>query len=332
MPCVDRQSARGFEPLSQRSDLAVQVESGVSLARRCTLRTGGEASYWVEAGSRRALGAVLETAAAEELSIHVVGLGSNVVFPDEGIDGVVVRLADELADWRIESRDGDGARALVYAGAGLVNAHLVAGLLEAGWVGAEFLRLIPGTFGGAVAMNAGTKEAELASVLADVDILRVEEGEVVERRLPAEALSLAYRHSELPEGAVVTGGRIEVRRGDVEEAREQMCVDRERRDETQPYKLASVGSTFANPEGDYAGRLIEQAGLKGARVGGARVSETHANFFINEDDATSEDFLRLMALARVHVRRSFDVDLRPEVEFVGFDGMRRLKNYEQEIC
>jgi UDP-N-acetylmuramate dehydrogenase len=332
MTCVEHQSGRGLGALSQRDDLGLDIESDASLARHSSLRIGGTAEYWVEPSSKSALRAVLREAAAAGLPVYVVGLGSNVLFPDGHLDGAVVRLVGDFSDWHIEAERGD--RAEVCVGAGCVNAHLVRGLLDEGWVGTEFLRLVPGTFGGAVAMNAGTKEAELAEILADAELMvSTPDGEVVERRLTADSLSLAYRHSDLPEGAIVTGGRIEVQRGDVERARRKMEHDRERRDETQPYKLASAGSTFANPEDDYAGRLIDEAGLKGERVGGARISETHANFFINEDDdATCEDFLRLMALARVRVREKFDIELRPEVTFVGFDGFRRLHAYEQELC
>lgn len=331
MPCVEHQSGRGLSTLSDRGDLALDVESDASLARRSSLRIGGTAQYWVEPGSTSALRAVLREAGAEGLPVYVVGLGSNVLFPDGRLDAAVVRLVGDFSDWHIEATRGDCAD--VNVGAGCVNAHLVRGLLDEGWVGTEFLRLVPGTFGGAVAMNAGTKEGELAGILSDADLMvPTPDGEVVERRLTANSLSLAYRHSDLPDGAIVTGGRIEVRRGDVEQAREKMESDRERRDETQPYKLASAGSTFANPEDDYAGRLIDESGLKGERVGGARISETHANFFINEDDATCEDFLRLVALARVRVRERFDVELRPEVTFVGFDGFGRLETYEQELC
>ena len=142
---------------------------------------------------------------------------------------------------------------------------------------------------------------------------------------------MRYRHTALPEGTLVVGGTIRVRRGDVDAARERIAADKERRNRTQPYRLASVGSTFANPEGDYAGRLIDQVGLKGESIGGATISELHANFFINESDATAEDFLRLMALARHRVRNDFGVELRPEVRFVGFDGMKRLTEYERQL-
>lgn len=316
---VDRLEGRGD----------VDVSRNEMLADHTSLRIGGEASWWVEVGSREALVETVAAADAHDVPYWPVGLGSNVLFPDGGVDGAVIRLVDELAEWSFEEMGDE--EAVVRVGGGVVNAHLVRGLLDAGWVGAEFLRLVPGTFGGAVAMNAGTKEAELESLLVDADLVVPDEGTAAET-YAADELDLRYRHSDLPEGAVVVSGRVRVERGDVEEARRAMEADRERRDETQPYKLASAGSTFANPEDDYAGRLIDEAGLKGASVGGARISETHANFFINEDDATAEDFLRLMARARRRVRDEYGVELRPEVTFVGFDGMARLEEYERDAC
>ncbi len=312
-------------------DLELQFDE--SLARHASVRIGGPAAIWAEVGSVTALQELVELARRLDWPVEIVGLASNVLFPDRGIDGCVIRLVDELAAWSIEEVRDDEAR--VYVGGGTVNAHLVRGLLDEGWVGTEFLHLVPGTFGGAVAMNAGTKEAELRSILQTADLLVPRDGEDVQferHRVPAGELELRYRDANLPEGSLVVGGTITVRRGDVESAREHMEADRERRDETQPYKLASVGSTFANPDDGYAGALIDDAGLKGHRIGGARISPTHANFFINEEDASAEDFLRLMALARYRVREQFEVELRPEVQFVGFDGYVQLNAYEQELC
>ena len=324
-------------PLGQRLNRWADGTSSASrlavdepLSRHSSLRIGGRAAYWIEVGSVPDLHSLLSALGGRRC--HCVGLGSNVLFPDAGIDDPVIRFVDDLADWTVrDGADDDGAE--IDVGAGAINAHLARGLLSDGWVGAEFLTLIPGTFGGAVALNAGTKEQELQSILESTWLAipdRQRRCWDIERVTP-DALSMSYRYSELPDGAIVVGGRIRVRQGDVEAARQRMDDDKERRNETQPYRLASVGSTFANPDGDYAGRLIDEAGLKGTTIGGAKISELHANFFINESDATSDDFLRLMALARYRVRRDFGLELRPEVRFVGFDGDRRLSDFEEQL-
>jgi UDP-N-acetylmuramate dehydrogenase len=305
-----------------------QFKRDEPLSRHSSLRIGGPAAYWLEVASYEELRVAWGFAADNGLPLELVGLGSNVLFPDEGIAGVVVRLVGDFADWEVQAIDD--RRAHVSVGAGAVNAHLVRGLLKDGWIGMEFLVLIPGTFGGAIAMNAGTREKELSSILRRVELFAPDEPGMA-TVLNASDIEISYRHTALPEGSIVTGGVIEVRRGDVDIAWERVRADKERRNETQPYRLASAGSTFANPEGDYAGRLIDEAGLKGFAVGGARISPLHANFFINEEDASAEDFIRLMATARVRVRQKYGVELRPEVQFVGFDGDARLQAIEHEI-
>lgn len=301
---------------------------GEPLTRHSSLRIGGEAKAWIEVGTASDLLRLL--AALGDAETRCVGLGSNSLFPDEGVVTPLLRFVGDMASWFVTGESGDEATVQVMAGA--VNAHLVRGLMKSGWVGVEFLSLIPGTFGGAVALNAGTKEKELQEVLTMVWLAipdnRRRRWEVL-RRTPEE-LDMGYRHASLAPGAMVLGGEVRVRRGDVESARTLVREDKERRNRTQPYRLASVGSTFANPPGDYAGRLIEAVGLKGFSVGGAQVSPLHANFFINEGGATAEDFLSLMALARHRVRRDFGVELRPEVRFVGFDGWARMLALEEE--
>lgn len=343
----------GLAPTQQSMDDIVNYEPGESLlelaaARRmgdrlrfneplskhCSLRIGGPAAVWAEVESAAELEQLARAGRREGLDLTVVGLGSNTLFPDEGIEGIIVRLAGELADWQIQpvrARQGPARTATMQVGAGAVNAHVVRALHKGGWVGAEFLALIPGTFGGAVAMNAGTKDAELSEVLVDVDVLEPRAEGFERRRMGAQELALSYRHCELPDGALVVGGRIQVEQGEVEDARDRVRKDKARRNRTQPYKLASVGSTFANPDGDYAGRVIEEVGLKGHAIGGARISELHANFFINENDATARDFLELMALARSRVRQHFGIELRPEVQFVGFDGFTTMLEYERRV-
>lgn len=324
-----------YEPGERLLALAAEDRMGSRLvfneplASHCSLRIGGPAGVWAEVATVDELTELWEAGKAEGLDVTIAGLGSNTLFPDEGIRGIVARLTGQLADFCIESESDDTA--VMRIGAGAVNAHVVRALHKGGWVGAEFLALIPGTFGGAVVMNAGTKEAELSEVLLDAEVIEPDGDGFRRRTRSVDELALSYRHSGLADDAVVLGGRIRVRKGDVDQARQHVRSDKARRNRTQPYKLASVGSTFANPEGDYAGRVIEEVGLKGHAIGGARISELHANFFINENQATAEDFLRLMALARSRVRHKFGLELRPEVKFVGFDGYKRLLDYERRL-
>lgn len=278
---------------------------------------------WAEPESAHEAAMLLEAAHHAGVPYAVVGLGSNTLFPDAGFPGLVIRLGGELATWRVEGQQA-------WVGGGVVNAHLVRGLLKSGWTGMEFLSLIPGTFGGAVAMNAGTKDKELSAILVEFEILDPAQPRTV-RTMTPQLAQMAYRHTEIPEGGIILGGRIELENGDVVMAEQAVRQDKDRRNATQPYRFASVGSTFANPPGDFAGRLIQDVGLKGSAQGGARVSELHANFFINENQATAEDFLTLMARARVAVRQKFGVELRPEVCFVGFDGWSRLLEIEAEL-
>ncbi len=298
------------------------------LSRRGTWRVGGPAACWAQPDDLTQLTRALTIARDADQHTHVVGLGSNALFSDAGLTGLTLRLSGALAQVEVlASGEADVIEARV--GAGAVNAHVVRTLLARGLVGAEFLSLIPGTFGGAVVTNAGTRAQEIASILRRVSLLVPSAKGWSYEEHPAEALQLSYRHAALPEGALVVGGVIALAVGDADAARERVRADKERRNLTQPYRLASVGSTFANPPGDYAGRLIEAVGLKGHAIGGAQVSALHANFLINREGATAQDFLRLMARARVRVRQRFGVTLRPEVQFVGFDGWAALDELER---
>ena len=298
-------------------DFQGRLKKNEPLSQHSSLRIGGPARFWVEVKSLIELQRVIELANKDGLPIEVVGLGSNVLFSDVGFDGLMIRLTGELAEW--SERD----EGFVDIGAGAINAHLVRHLLKNGLVGAEFLVLIPGTFGGAVALNAGTKNDDLSSILRSVQIITLNEPRKVISMSAAE-INLTYRHADLPANALVLNGRIQLERGDSTLAALNVKRDKENRNKTQPYKLKSVGSTFANPPGDYAGRLIEAVGLKGHKIGDACISEQHANFFINEGNASSTDFLSLMALAMVKVKSSFGIDLRPEVRFLGFQGWDEL--------
>ena len=225
---------------------------------------------------------------------------------DAGVRGVVVRLPADFGEERC-----DGETLLLSAGAPI--ARLAARGHALGLVGAEFSAGIPGTLGGATAMNAGTRLGEMKQLLTRVELATADGIGFV----PAADLRLAYRHCELPAGAVVTRVECRLRPGDVAASRAAMEADLAHRRSTQPLHQPSFGSTFWNPPGRFAGRLIEAVGLKGHRVGGAMFSERHANFIVNLGEATARDVLALIRLARTRVEERFGVRLETEVRLLG---------------
>lgn len=276
------------------------------LAPRTSIRVGGPADLLLRPADVDDLVAAL--AAARELGVPVVvlGGGANTLVADAGVRGLVLRLPPDL------SREAIRAPRLLLA-AGLPTARAVQRAHAHGLVGAEFLRGIPGTLGGALAMNAGTRAGEMKDVVTHVEVATADGL----RDLPAEALAFAYRTCRLPEGAVVTRIGLELHRGDVAAAAKAMDEEWARRAATQPLDQPSFGSTFRNPPGDFAGRLVEAAGLKGYRVGGAEVSTRHANFVVNAGGATARDVLAVVRRMRDEVRARFGVTLETEVRRVG---------------
>jgi UDP-N-acetylmuramate dehydrogenase len=287
------------------------VERDYSLARLTTVRTGGPADWFARPATERELVALLAWAAAERLEVGVVGSGSNLLVADQGFRGLAVKLDGELA--AIE-REGD--RVLCGGGARLPSAAARAAAW--GLSGLEFGINIPGTAGGAVKMNANAYGGRLAEVLEWVDVCTAEGPE---RRSP-ERLCFAYRSSNLGQAEVVSRVSFALSPEDPEQVRETLAGMRERRREAQPSGIKTFGSTFKNPEDPRAGemtagQLLEAAGCRGLRVGGALFSEKHANFVENAGDATTADVLELMAEGRSRVRERFGVVLEPEVQTLG---------------
>lgn len=284
----------------------MQERFGEPLARHGYWRVGGPIDRLV----------VVET--AEELArVHaegdllVLGNGSNLLAPDAGIRGTVVRLGGDFRAGEILREDGDAV--LFRAGAGLLNAVLLTRLAKLGLGGAGALAGVPGTVGGAVAMNAGTALGEIADVLVEVEGL-AHGGPVT---LPRAALPMAYRDGGLPPGFVVGAAVLRLSRAGFEEEQARIAHHLARRKATQPLDLPSCGSVFRNPPGDYAGRLIELVGLKGFRAGGAQISEKHANFIVNVGDATASDVMTCIRTAWTRVREETGTTLVPEVHVVG---------------
>jgi len=280
------------------------VEQRAPLAKLAWWRVGGPAELLVQVDDLHTLQAVK---ALGPDPCAVLGNGSNALIHDDGVPGVLLQLVGELAGMRVQ---GDR----VTVGAGMKLVVLLNRLDRLGLAGAEVFAGIPGTVGGAVVMNAGSRMGETRDIVESVTVV-LPGGETVE--LSREELSFSYRHAKIPKGAVVARATFKLTREDAASRLAQRKEFLARRKATQPLNMPSCGSTFTNPKGDYAGRLIEAAGLKGLRRGGAQISEKHANFIVNLGDAVAEDIRWLIATARCEVRERSGIWLKPEVKLLG---------------
>jgi UDP-N-acetylenolpyruvoylglucosamine reductase len=287
------------------------VRRDFPLARLTTVRTGGSADWFARPGDAGELVELLAWAAAEGLAVGTIGSGSNLLVTDDGFHGLAIKLDGELT-----TIERDGERVLCGGGARLPSAAAKA----AGWglSGLEFGINIPGTAGGAVRMNANAYGGELAAVLEWVEVCTAAGAE---RRAP-QRLGFAYRSSNLGPQEVVSRVSFRLRRADPERVKATLAEMRGKRREAQPSGIKTFGSTFKNPEderaeGRSAGQLLEAAGCRGLRHGGARFSEKHANFVENTGDATTADVLELMAEGRRRVHERFGIELEPEVQVLG---------------
>lgn len=276
-----------------------------------TVGTGGPAEFFSRAGEADELASLLAWAAVEGLTLHVIGSGSNLLVADDGVDGLVIKLDRDLA--KIEF-----SGTTVECGGGARLPSVAAKAAAAGLSGLEFGVSIPGTVGGAVRMNANAYGGELAKTLKWVDVATPKG---VERRDPS-SFDFAYRSSSLQDGEVVCGASFELHEAPTTEVKAELADLRTRRKEAQPWGVKTFGSTFVNPsdpraEGKSAGQLLDAAGCRDFRVGGAGFSEKHANFVINHGDATTADVVAVMAAGRQRVLEKFGVALEPEVQTLG---------------
>jgi UDP-N-acetylmuramate dehydrogenase len=284
------------------------VRSGEPLARYTTFRIGGPAEWLVDIPSQRALLAVVRLAIGSGAPFHLLGLGSNVLIPDEGLPGIVGRLGGELKRARVRGN-------LVSAGAALPLPQLARRMAGRGLLGLEALSGFPSTVGGAVCMNAGCYGTEIKDVLVSATVV---ERDGTARRMTLAELEPAYRTTVLQRtGALVTRAVFRLRAGDAPAAMARIDELNKKRWASLPSGQPNAGSIFKNPPGDYAGRLIEACGLKGLAVGGAEISLKHANVIVNTGGASAADVLALMLRARAAVGERFGVDLRPEVVLAG---------------
>ncbi len=278
-----------------------------SMSRHTTFRTGGPADILVTPKAEQ-LGQILELCQREKEPLTVIGNGSNLLVGDGGIRGVVLEIGRQMADIRM-----DGT--VITAGAGAMLSSIASKAAAASLTGMEFASGIPGSLGGAVVMNAGAYGGEMKDILKEVTVM-TSEGELL--TLQTEELDLSYRHSIIPEkGYLVVQAVLELQPGKADEIQAIMDDLKEKRVSKQPLEYPSAGSTFKRPEGYFAGKLIQDSGLRGFQVGGAQVSEKHCGFVINRDHATSADICNLMDQVSDIVFEKFGVHLEPEVKKVG---------------
>lgn len=286
-------------------DNNVRCDEPMSL--HCTFRAGGTAKYYVIPDEYTKVRDVLRLCVEENIPYYIIGNGSNLLVQDDGFDGVIIEIDSSLAE--IERK---GNEIIAKAGAKLSRIAVMA--LNESLTGFEFAHGIPGNLGGAVTMNAGAYGGEMKDVLKWVKVLD-NNGEM--KTLKAEELELGYRTSIIvKEKMIVLEACIELHEGNRDEIEKNMKELMAKRKEKQPLEYPSAGSTFKRPEGYFAGKLIQDAGLKGYRVGGAMVSEKHSGFVINYDNATATDIINLMKNVRKKVYEEFQVMLEPEVKIL----------------
>jgi UDP-N-acetylmuramate dehydrogenase len=319
-----------------------RVRQNEPLSRHCTFGVGGPADIWVSLATSQELVELVEMCSERRWPLLLVGNGTNSLFADAGARGIVARIAFDA--YHIEDR-GDGS-ALLVAGAGVSWPRLLNDLAEQGWGGLEFGPGIPGTLGGGVISNAGAHNSELGQVLEWVEVLDARGAALAQdglsvpqlRRYTHDDIQPGYRRSrfragreiqfdargypipparELIEPAeIITRLGVRLHRADPKQLKEQIERYKQHRKETQPPQK-SAGSVFKNPPGDYAGRLIEQAGLKGLTHGKAQISPRHANFIVNLGGASADDVVALIVAARQQVLAQFGIALELEVELRG---------------
>ena len=277
-----------------------------------TLGVGGPADLLVYPADREDLTDLVAHLAERRIPWLVLGNGSNLVVRDGGIRGAVVSLAEGFRG--LERRDGPGGDPRVYAEAGVGLRRLVRWCVDQGIAGLEALAGIPGTVGGAVAMNAGAWGTEIGERVLELEVLSPG-GET--RVLGRPELRFRYRGLDLPPGHVVLAALLEGEPADPDEVRTRTRELHRRRQDTQPVRERSAGSVFRNPPGEAAGRLIESCGLKGVRVGDAEVSRIHANFIVNLGHATASQVVALMGMIQERVYVKHGIRLEPEVRIVG---------------
>lgn len=291
---------------SRMSPFRDRIREGVDLSRTNWFRVGGPAQYLFKPDDAEDLAAFLKVL-PPDVPVTILGVGSNVIVRDGGIDGVVIRLGRGFAGIAV---NGDR----VEAGAGALSLNVALVACDHGIAGLEFLSGIPGTIGGAVKMNAGAYGSDTSQVVIEAEIV-TRDGQI--QTLTNSQIKFAYRHSSLPEGAIVIRAAFQGKPGRKDDIAAQIQFIGSAREETQPIRSRTGGSTFKNPEGYKAWELIEKAGCRGLTIGGAQMSEKHCNFMINTGTATAADLEALGEEVIRRVREQCDVTLEWEIRRIG---------------
>jgi len=278
------------------------------MRKHTTFGIGGPADVLIVPRDQTDLQLILKLTSQNEIPIRVVGNGSDLLVSDDGVDGIVVKIAGCFNDVTIRDRK-------VIAGAGCHLHRLLRLVANSGLAGLEFATGIPGTVGGAVVMNAGTPEMEIGNLVTKVRAMNYNR-ELIE--LSKEELEFGYRYSTLQgRELIVISVEMELAKGDTEKIKSKMEMYLKHRKKKQPINFRSAGSIFKNPQNDFAGRLIESCGCKGIKIGNAQVSELHANFIVNMGNASARDVLQLMSMVQGMVFSKYGVKLEPEVKVLG---------------
>jgi UDP-N-acetylmuramate dehydrogenase len=287
------------------------VKVAEPLARYTSMKIGGPADWYIEAANAAALAGLLQILQRHRTSFCLLGNGSNVLISDHGIRGAVIRLTGEFrrAEWQ-----EIGADVRLIAGAAYAVSQVVREAARKGYTGLEFAEGIPGSVGGALYMNAGAYGSEFEKVVDEVEAM-TSEGRPL--RLSRQEMTFSYRDSNLPAGTVVTRVILRLQKAEAGHVGSRVHELVAKRKNSQPSGFPNSGSMFRNPPGDFAGRLIEGAGLKGKRIGQCQISPRHANFIVNLGGGKASEVRQLMALAWSEVRRQFGVELTAEVKFFG---------------
>ena len=281
------------------------------LSKHTSYRIGGAARAYILVNSPAALSAALAACKADECPCVVVGKGSNLLVSDAGFKGAVIVLAGEFRNWKF---DEENARVVV--GAGTTLSRLVQEVFHRGYSGMEFAVGTPGSVGGAVRMNAGTKDDWIGSRVVSVTTFAPDQG--LKRYAPSD-IEWAYRSTSFAPDEIIVEVELQLTPALSGNIHDRMRTLLERRKASQPLEYPSCGSVFKNPEGASAGALIDEVGLKGSMCGGAQISEKHANFIVNKNKACASDVLALIKRAQEKVKEHYGIELQPEVKFLGFE-------------